>query len=106
MSAPLLAGALHGRDRVVEPVADDAEISRPSRLHARASAADRDNCSNETIWPGAGSAPGRHKLVAGRKQHDLWPPVHGHERMVHAGGEREIARGEPVSRRRAFRRRP
>ena len=51
----------------------------------------------QTIWPGPGCDAGRHQLVAGREHGDFRPAVYGNERMVHGGGERKVARGEPMA---------
>ena len=37
---------------------------------------------------------GHHQFIAGGEQSDLWPPADGQERVVHGGGEREIAVGK------------
>ena len=40
---------------------------------------------------------GRHQFVAGREQRHLGLAINRHQRMVHAGNEREVARGQPMA---------
>ena len=49
--------------------------------------------------PGAGDRARHHKFVAGGEHRDLRAAPHSQLRIVHAGGEREVAVGEAVSRR-------
>ena len=95
MSAPTFARAPHSGDGVIEPVGDNAEVLDIGAFAAR----QRLQCEvvgrYDLAGPRLGS--GRHQLVAGGEQRDLRPPMDRQARMIHAGGERKIARGEPVS---------
>ena len=40
---------------------------------------------------------GRHQFVAGREQRNFRPPVHRNERVIHAGGERQVTGRKPMT---------
>ena len=47
--------------------------------------------------PRAWLLAGRHQFVAGGKQRELRPAMHRQQRMVHAGGQLQVARRQPVA---------
>ena len=90
-----IARAPHRLDRLIELVGHDAEIDEVGAFGAdqrrKRKAVRIDDLA------GSGLGAGRHQFVAGREQRDLGLAINRHQRMVHAGDQREVARGQPMA---------
>jgi hypothetical protein len=79
----------------LDRISDEAEIGHRRAFLAR-KRGERETIRTDDL-PRSRLGAGRHQLVAGREECNLRPPMQCHQRVVHSGEKRKIARREPVT---------
>ena len=90
-----IAGAPHRVDRLIEVIGHDAEIGDGCAFGARQRGKRKTVRIDDLARTRLNTR--RHELIAGGEQRDFRLPMYRQQRMVHAGSQREIARGEPMA---------
>ncbi len=89
------ARVTNSHHRFLEVIPDEPEIDHGGALLTR-QRGERETVRIHNLSR-SGFRAGRHQFVAGGEERDCRAPMHRYNRMVHAGDERQVARGEPMA---------